>query len=152
MTKTFELNRCATRLAPTRIFNASFISRMQSLENEWAFDKSINCLIECRVKDFLWNSWFLLVGLKCLISSHSLLPVIFQETRWPSLVNLSKPKFFILKYFRGQPGGIVVKFAHSASVAQGSQVWILGADLHTTHQAVLWWHPTYKIEEYWHRC
>ena len=23
---------------------------------------------------------------------------------------------------------------------------------HTAHQAMLWWCPTYKIEEAWHRC
>ena len=27
-----------------------------------------------------------------------------------------------------------------------------GTDLHITHQAVLWRHPTYKVEEDWHRC
>ena len=53
---------------------------------------------------------------------------------------------------RGQPGGIVVAFAHSASAAQGSYVRIPGADLHTVHQAMLWWGPTYKVEEGWHRC
>ena len=46
----------------------------------------------------------------------------------------------------GQPEGMVVKFAHPALAAQGSQVGIPGAELHTTHQA------TYKIEEDWHRC
>ena len=46
----------------------------------------------------------------------------------------------------------VVKFVYSASVAWGSQVQILGTDLHTTHQAMLWRHPTYKIEEDWHGC
>ena len=35
----------------------------------------------------------------------------------------------------------------SAYVAWGSQVWILDADLHATHQAMLWWHPKCKIEE-----
>ena len=45
------------------------------------------------------------------------------------------------------PGGIVVKFAHFASAAQGSQVWILGMNLHTARQAMLWQQPTYKIEE-----
>ena len=30
---------------------------------------------------------------------------------------------------RGQPVGTVVKFAHSASGAQGSPVWIPGADM-----------------------
>ena len=34
----------------------------------------------------------------------------------------------------GQPNGIVVKFAHSASAAQGSQVWIPGVDLHDVCQ------------------
>ena len=54
--------------------------------------------------------------------------------------------------WRGQPSGIVVKFMHSASAAQGSWVQIWGTDLHTICQAVLWWHPTYEIEEDWHRC
>ena len=67
------------------------------------------------------------------------------------------PKFIhgdtpIKRTTRGQPGGAVVKFVHSASVAQGLWVQITGADLHTTCQAMLWWHPTYKIEEDWHRC
>ena len=43
---------------------------------------------------------------------------------------------------RGQPGGVVVKFVHSASAAWGLQVQILDVDLHTTHQAMLWQHPT----------
>ena len=55
-------------------------------------------------------------------------------------------------YYGGQPNGAEVKFAHSALVARGSQVWILGADIHTARQATLWRHPTYKIEEDWHRC
>ena len=56
---------------------------------------------------------------------------------------------------RGKPGGTVVKFAHSASVAQASPIQILGVDLFTTCQAcqaVLWQHPTYEIEEDGHRC
>ena len=52
----------------------------------------------------------------------------------------------------GQPGDIVVKFTHTASVAQGSQVQILGADLHITHQAMLRQRPTFKIKEDGHRC
>ena len=38
----------------------------------------------------------------------------------------------------------MVKFVHSASAGQGSQVWIPGVDLHTIHQAILWQHLTYK--------
>ena len=52
---------------------------------------------------------------------------------------------------RGQHGGIVVKFACSPLVTQGLPVQILGADLYTTHQAMLWQHPTYKVEDDWHR-
>ena len=44
---------------------------------------------------------------------------------------------------------VVVKFTRSTSVAQGSQVWILGTDLHTAHPAMLWQHPTDKIEKDW---
>ena len=36
-----------------------------------------------------------------------------------------------------QPGGVVVKFRHSTSAAQGLPVWIPGIDLHTAHQATL---------------
>ena len=52
----------------------------------------------------------------------------------------------------GWPGGIVIRFAYSTLVAWGSQIQILGTDLHTAHQAVLWRCPTYKIEEDWNRC
>ena len=49
-------------------------------------------------------------------------------------------------------GPCVVKFTHSNLAAQDSQVWVLGADLHTAHQAMLWRDLTYQIEEHWHRC
>ena len=52
----------------------------------------------------------------------------------------------------GLLGGMVVKILPSALVAPGSWVRIPGTDLHTTHQVMLWWLPTYKIEEDWHRC
>ena len=55
------------------------------------------------------------------------------------------------KKIGGWPGGLLVKSAHSASAAGGSWVWILGADLRTTQQAMLWWHLIYKIEEDGHR-
>ena len=45
----------------------------------------------------------------------------------------------------------MVKFVPSALVAQGSQIQILHMDIHTAYQAVLWWCPTYKMEEDWHR-
>ena len=38
---------------------------------------------------------------------------------------------------QGWPGGVVVKFVHSTSVAWGLQVQILGADLHIAHQPML---------------
>ena len=43
----------------------------------------------------------------------------------------------------------MVKFTRSTSVARGSQVQILGVNLHTAHQAMLWQGPTHKIEEDW---
>ena len=51
----------------------------------------------------------------------------------------------------GQPGGIVANFACSVLAAWGLQVQIPGTDLHSAHQATLWQHPTYKVEEEWHR-
>ena len=46
--------------------------------------------------------------------------------------------------------GLVVGFAHSALAAWGLWVQILGTDLRTAHQAMLWWCTTYKVEEDWH--
>ena len=55
-------------------------------------------------------------------------------------------------YFGGWPGGVMVKFTHSALAAQGSQVQTPGTDLHTIHQAMMCWCPTYTTEEHRHRC
>ena len=52
---------------------------------------------------------------------------------------------------QGWPGGIVVKFACSALVAQGSQVQILGMDLALLIKPCCDGVP-HKIEEDWHRC
>ena len=43
----------------------------------------------------------------------------------------------------------MVKFTHYASAPWGFQVRILGLDLRTARQAMLWQHLTYKIEEDW---
>ena len=45
----------------------------------------------------------------------------------------------------------MVKSASPTSAAWGLQVPILGIDIHTAHQAVLWQCPIYKIEKDWHR-
>ena len=39
---------------------------------------------------------------------------------------------------RGQPCGVSVKFTRSAFLACGSPVQILGADIHSPYQAMLW--------------
>ena len=60
-------------------------------------------------------------------------------------------QFFSKKKLWGRPAGVEVKFACSASAAQGSQVQIPGADLQTAHQAILWQRLTYEIEEDWNK-
>ena len=57
-----------------------------------------------------------------------------------------------LKNHQGQPGGTVVKSAHSASAAQGSPVWMLGADMAPLGKLCCGRHPTYKVEEDGHGC
>ena len=52
---------------------------------------------------------------------------------------LSNIDFHLSKnIFRGRPAGTAVKFACSALAARGSQVRILGVDLGTACQAMLW--------------
>ena len=53
---------------------------------------------------------------------------------------------------RGQPGGAVVKFAPSASVAGGSPVQIPGADMALLGKPCCGRHPIYKVEEDGHGC
>ena len=50
---------------------------------------------------------------------------------------------------RGWPHGLEVKFG---ALCFGGPVQMLGADLHHLQVAMLWWQPTYKIEEDWNRC
>ena len=75
----------------------------------------------------------------------------------PSWVWLSSPNLgYIFSSVKAQlvvgcPDGAPLKSMYSASAAQGLHVQILGADLHTVHQAMLWWRPTYKVEEDWQR-
>ena len=51
----------------------------------------------------------------------------------------------------GQPSGVAVRITSSALAAQILPVQIPGADLRTAYQSILWWHPTYKVEEDGHR-
>ena len=50
--------------------------------------------------------------------------------------------------------GPVVQWLSSACSALAALVHEFGSQPQTypTHQAMLWWHPTYKTEEDWHRC
>ena len=72
----------------------------------------------------------------CMLSPHNL---------------RTNPEIMQLKFsLRSQPCGWVVKVPCTLLCGLGLR--LPGSDLHTAHQAVLWRHPTYKIEAYWHRC
>ena len=58
--------------------------------------------------------------------------------------NLTNKKQTLKKGVSGRPGGVAVKFTCSTAEAQGSPAQILGTDLHTAHQAMLWRHATWK--------
>ena len=52
----------------------------------------------------------------------------------------------------GQPGGVAVKCARSASVARSLLVQILGMDMAPLGTPCCGRRPTYKVEEDGHRC
>ena len=52
----------------------------------------------------------------------------------------------------GRPGGIVVKFTRSASVARGSRVRIPGVDMALLGLPCCGRRPTYRVEEDGHGC
>ena len=58
---------------------------------------------------------------------------------------------YIKKYQGGRPNGAVVMFACSNSAAQGSLVWIPGADMAPLGKPRCGRRPTYKVEEDGHR-
>ena len=66
-------------------------------------------------------------------------------TRWMCGVSKSQ-------VCRGPAGGALVKFAHSASAAQGLPVWIPGTDLAPLVKPCCGRRPTYKVEEDGHGC
>ena len=73
-----------------------------------------------------------------------------------NLFNLLGSQFPHIRHIKqsiwGQPGGTVVKCVRSASVAQGSQVRILGADMTLLGMPCCGRRPTYKVEEDGHGC
>ena len=80
------------------------------------------------------------------VGPERLLKILEQLCNFTGSLGL---KTLVKRSLVDQSGGIVVKFGCFTLVAQGSWVWIPGADL---HQAIGWQHPTYKIEEDRHRC
>ena len=71
--------------------------------------------------------------------------------------NSKKTKLLWLNQNEGLGASPMAHGLSSARSALVAQVWSLGSvppcrDLHHLLAAMLWWQPTYKIEEDWHRC
>ena len=97
----------------------------------------------------LWDAgdvFFLEPGFKISPTRTFMICTLFIYEAYISIKSLQK------ELFRGWPGGVVVGFVYSTSAGWSSWLWIPGVDPHTTHQAMLWQCPTYKIEEDWHKC
>ena len=62
-----------------------------------------------------------------------------------------KEKRKVNKALRRWPGGVVVRFVHSASVARGSQVQVPGTDLALLVKPCCGGIP-HEMEGDWHRC
>ena len=64
-------------------------------------------------------------------------PKVSSKMGYISLLWMAWPSFRIPED-RGLPGGVAVEPKCSTSEARGSPVWIPGAELFTTYQAMLW--------------
>ena len=92
----------------------------------------IHCWWECKLVQPLWKTvWRFLKRLRIELPYDPAIPLL---DIYPKNIKTLTQKDIC----RGWPCGVVVKFACSALVAWGSQVWIPGADLRTTYQAMLW--------------
>ena len=71
-----------------------------------------------------------------------------QKDTYAEISYLWSSKTYKTKQYRslgqGRPSDWVVKVVCFALAAWGLLVWILGVDLHTAHQAMLWRRPTEK--------
>ena len=74
------------------------------------------------------------------------------DDKWSGFILKVKRKRGSKNGSRGWPSGAVVKFAHSASAAQGSPVRILGVDMALLGKPYYRRRPTYKVEEDGHGC
>ena len=76
----------------------------------------------------------------------------YQRNKKNLKVTLEQTAGLLKEYLRGWPSGAAVKCARSASVAQGSPVWIPGADMAPLGMLCCVRRPTYKVEEDRHGC
>ena len=86
---------------------------------------------------------------------------VTEDVPWSNLPPKDSPGFskcnaqdcwgFLTKK-KDYEGGVAVNFTHSTLAAQSLPVRIPDTDPHTAYQAMLWQHPTYKIEEDGHGC
>ena len=110
------------------------------LPSRMAKIKHTQCQVLVRIQS-TWNSHMWLVGVQigttilenCLAVSTEAKPYIPSPNNFTPGYPSHKDK-----RLWGQPSGIVVKFSCSTLAAWGLWVRILGMDLRTAHQAMLW--------------
>ena len=138
----YEGGRCHCReaLKYVKIF---IIQRWGKGYSEWKWGK-------WRILGMLWGPW------ECIEVMEKGGLVINKyvrkqnKVRWWRTFELHFTEFKI--YSWGWPGGAAVKFAHSASAAQGLPVRIPGADTAPFGKPCCGRRPTYKVEEDGHGC
>ena len=139
-----SLNHCATGPAPWT-HNSESCFFLLTFYGEYWFSRLLKVF-----NYIIFKAGIIFYGVDKLYLKKKYSPIIGYLSCFQTFTIINNDAIKI--WFGGQPCGAVVKFIRSSSEAQGSPVWISGADMAPLGKPCSDRHPTYKAEENGYGC